>query len=362
MSVQKMTSIPTDFLDFRSNSVESQGLDKIMDLAWGFSRTGTLIAALELEVFDCLYEGYQKPEEIAEKLDCSLEGIKILLEALVGLELLDKNGNDTYTLPQDTTTYLVKESPSYIGHLWKVHKYMNWSLWSQLTEGIKTGTPRKNLFSFQKDKLWEIIIPYLNSLAYPVASSIVRILAEKNIEGNFSVLDIGCGSGIYSQAIAKDHPNSRIVGVDQENVIKLAEGQAKKLGIEHQVEYLDRDIFEMDFAEEFDIVILSNILHGFEREKNLKLLENSCHFLKNDGLIIINEFVSSDDIKARTNLLPLLFSLQFFLVGKGQVYGISDYCNWLKDTGFTEIECHSVPGPTSLLLGTKKNSKNSANN
>jgi len=86
-----------------------------------------------------------------------------------------------------------------------------------------------------------------------------------NIEYGSKVLDVGCGYGMISYKIAKKA--KFVVGIDiDENGINYA----KKNYSQKNIEYLVADVLKYDFKENFDYIVLSNVLeHIKERVKFL---------------------------------------------------------------------------------------------
>ena len=83
---------------------------------------------------------------------------------------------------------------------------------------------------------------------------------EKTFDGGeFTLLDIGVGSGAISLAIAKLFPNARVYGVDlYEKPIQVANRNRERLGLEN-VDYYLGDLFSPFLGEEwrdfFDIIV-----------------------------------------------------------------------------------------------------------
>ncbi len=85
----------------------------------------------------------------------------------------------------------------------------------------------------------------------------IKLIKEKNLS---SFLDIGTGSGCIALSILKETENTKAGLVDiQEGALKIAEKNAKKLGVYERTDYYKKDILE-DELKEFGTVdlIVSN--------------------------------------------------------------------------------------------------------
>lgn len=83
------------------------------------------------------------------------------------------------------------------------------------------------------------------------------------IEGR-SVLDIGCGPGHYSVALARMGAG-RVLGVDvAEGMLDIARARAKSEGVSDVCEFSQADFFTEDLGEQFDYVIVMGFMDYVE--------------------------------------------------------------------------------------------------
>jgi 2-polyprenyl-3-methyl-5-hydroxy-6-metoxy-1,4-benzoquinol methylase len=72
---------------------------------------------------------------------------------------------------------------------------------------------------------------------------------------DFTVLDVGCGSGRNSVVFAKSGAR-RVVGIDfSANMIDLARNCARQHGVEAQCEFILGDVLTHPFTERFNVVV-----------------------------------------------------------------------------------------------------------
>lgn len=78
-----------------------------------------------------------------------------------------------------------------------------------------------------------------------------------------SVLDIGCGDGVYSRAIAQlGQPRTLIAGDVAEQAVRLAQRNST----EHNICYIINSAYELPFAEKsFEIATLRGVLHHLDQ-------------------------------------------------------------------------------------------------
>jgi len=112
-----------------------------------------------------------------------------------------------------------------------------------------------------------------------------RLLAK--VPPSQAILDLACGTGIVTFALAKRHPQARIVGVDvTEEYLHVARQKAKKLGI--KAEFIHANAETLRLAGMFDCITSSYIPKYVEANV---LLANITPHLKSGGVIVLHDFL-----------------------------------------------------------------------
>ena len=81
--------------------------DLIYDIFWGIFKPQFIRLALELDVFTPLAAGFCTAEQVAGSCQCDTTGIKLLLDYLCSLQVLECHGN-FYALTPTAAVFLVK--------------------------------------------------------------------------------------------------------------------------------------------------------------------------------------------------------------------------------------------------------------
>jgi hypothetical protein len=84
-------------------------------MAWGYAPPFIIEAALRHHVFDLLAEGQKTVSAVASESGASVRGLRIIMNALVGLQLLSKDQHEAYSLTPESAEYLVSGKPTFIG-------------------------------------------------------------------------------------------------------------------------------------------------------------------------------------------------------------------------------------------------------
>jgi SAM-dependent methyltransferase len=100
------------------------------------------------------------------------------------------------------------------------------------------------------------------------------------------ILDLGCGSGLYSIRLAER--GMKVTGVDiSERSLDYAVAQSKEKGL--NIEFRLINFFDIDYSQEFDAILqIQGELNTFSDEKRDELLAKLHQALKPGGLLIFD--------------------------------------------------------------------------
>lgn len=119
-----------------------------------------------------------------------------------------------------------------------------------------------------------------------IDKDVANLMSSGFLKPGDSVLDLGCGPGLYSSRLAEK--GLRMTGIDiSERSLDYARRQAAEKGL--GIDYRRMDFFDIDFPDHFDAVIQVNgELNTFSDEKLKDLLGRIWRSLRNDGLLIFD--------------------------------------------------------------------------
>ncbi|EMT53889.1 class I SAM-dependent methyltransferase [Brevibacillus borstelensis] len=127
---------------------------------------------------------------------------------------------------------------------------------------------------------------------------IANLLERLPIKRSGRVLDLCCGSGRHSRALARR--GYEVVGVDLSNVLLQLANEQKILPNLHFYQY---DMRHIPFREEFDIVVNLFTSFGYfsSDEENAQVVQNMALALKSGGEVVI-DYLNPAFVEA--NLVP----------------------------------------------------------
>ena len=326
------------------------GPERLQQMHFSFAAERVLSTSLKFDVFSHIAAGKKTAGEIAAAAGASARGIRMLLDALVGVELLAKR-EGRYEIAPEMARYLVRESPEYMGTFLATDNL--WAAWGHLADAVREGKPQR---SVSEQEVAEDFFPVLVRTLHITNSEPARRLAAQLVAGAKSglrVLDIGCGSGVWSIAVAKADPQARITAFDYPQVLETTRHFAEREGVGDRTEYLAGDLRVAKFPERsYDVAILGNILHG-EGEAGVRDLFARIHrALDSDGRIAIADMIPNDERSGPP--FPLLFALNMLVnTDKGDTYTLAEYREWLTGAGFGRVETMDIASHSPVIVATK---------
>jgi len=305
------------------------------------------------KVFDSLESGRKTVEQLQKVTGSSRRGLRAIMGALVGLELLEKDRQSRYSLTPESQAFLISNKPgSLAGFFGSILPIMA-SRWLRLTDIVRDGLPPVAVNQETEgteffSQLVETIIP----MSYPAAQKLAEHLKIQKAKEQVRLIDLAAGSGIWGIAAVQKSPRVRVTAVDWAGMIPTTKRTTEKFGVRDRFDFIEGDLSEANFESGYDVATLGHILHSEGEQRSRKLLKKTFGALKPGGTIAIAEWLVND---GRTKPLPsLMFSVQMLVnTQQGDTFSFNEIKNWLEDAGFTKVRKLEAPGPSPLILATK---------
>lgn len=322
--------------------------DRIREMARGFQASRVLLTAVELNLFAALEGEARGSAEVAAALGTDARATDRLMNALVSLGLLEKE-NHQFRNTAAAREHLVPGVPGGAAEA-LMHNVRLWDTWSGLTESVRTGTSARARSLMLPDVATRGFIAAMHYNAASLADPVVSVL---DLSGVRRVLDVGGGSGAYAMALCRANPDIEAVVFDLPNVTPLTRSYVEAAGLSGRIRTEDGNYHEDGLGRDYDLVLLSMILHSNGPEANVALLERCRAALRAGGRIVIQEFLIEEDRTAPRQ--AALFALNMLVgTGVGDAYTESEISGWLQQAGFTDPRRLDPPGTgTSLLVASR---------
>ena len=324
------------------------------ETATAFQRSAAIKSAVELDVFTKIGEGNQTARTLAAACGASERGIRILCDSLAVMGFLTKQ-NNRYDLNEMSAAFLDRRSRMFVGDAVDfLMSPMQMRGFERLTDAVKNGgaTETGNDSLAPDSQMWVKFARGMMPLMMPPA----QMMAERigfETERKLKVLDIAAGHGIFGISVAQKYKNAEIYALDWANVLEVAKENAEKFGVSARHHLIEGSAFDVEYGDSYDVVLLTNFLHHFDKPTNETLLRKIHKSLADGGKVLTLEFVPNEDRVSPPS--EAMFSL-VMLAGTpaGDAYTFAELKEMFENAGFSRNE-HIVlaPLPQHLIVSQK---------
>nr|CAA9211607.1 Hydroxyindole O-methyltransferase [uncultured Armatimonadetes bacterium] len=305
-----------------------------------YQRTAALRTAIELELFTAIAEGASTAPELAQRCRASERGVRILSDYLTVLGFLTKAG-PRYGLSQDAAVFLDARSPAYMGGAieFLLDPTMT-DAFADLTATVRRGTCGQGTVA-PEHPVWVKFARAMKPLMAMPAERLAQ-LVECPPDKSLKVLDLAAGHGVFGIAFARRYPRAEIVAQDWPQVLEVARENARASGVAGRYRALPGSAFDVAYGDGYDLVLLTNFLHHFDKQTNETLLRKVRASLADGGRAVALEFIPNEDRVSPPGAAA--FSLTMLgSTPSGDAYTFSEFEDMFGRAGFSRSELHPLP-------------------
>ena len=332
----------------------------IMQTATAFWASKVLLTAVEFDLFTVLNDDVMSAEQLGNKLGIHSRGTYDFFDALVASGFIEREGDGPtgkYKNTANTSAFLNKHSPMYIGGMPEMLNARLFGFWNNLSDALKTGQPQNEIKHTGKPIFEELYADntklgeFLDAMTGFQAANF-QILGQKfHFENYSTVTDIGGALALLSRIIARQHTHLSFNSFDLPPVAPLALQQIDKEELSDRIQSIGGDFFVDDFPKA-DVITMGNILHDWNLEKKKILIKKAYDALPEGGVLIAIENLIDDE--RRENLFGMLMSLNMLIeFGDAFDYTGQNFRDWCKEAGFKHFEVMNLAGPTCAAIAYK---------
>lgn len=325
----------------------------ILDVAGAISYY-TLSTAMRLNIFSQLQKKPATTADLAQTLDLEERGLEKLLQALAAINYLtEKDG--VYHNSKMTRKWFLDTDIIDLQSLTLAFDTFFKELWPHAPSILKTGERPFKFYDFVNSdpELASAFQKTMIGNANIMGPDVVAIVDLPQEGGN--ILDIGGGHGKFTIQFCESNPNIKGKIVDSAPALETARDFVSQNGLNGQIELVPGDIWEMDWGNNNDVILLFNFIHHYDIPTNKELLSKAFTALNPGGKVAILDQLEGAVSGSATNAIVQLVGLMFYIYADGRTFTKNEVTNMLSITGFEQIEFSSKAtwAGTSLVTGTK---------
>lgn len=307
--------------------------DVLLNLIDGHRITAVIYAAARLGIADCLVEGPKSAAELARLTDSHERSLSRLLRTLVKLGICAEASNGRFDLTP-TGTHLAANSRRSLKAFVLLEGGMIRHAWDDLFESIRTGRTAAELAGRTVQEHFANAAKQSAGLFNEAMSSITRmavsdLLAAYDFSGIGTLTDVGGGLGELMIGILRKYPSMRGIVFDLPLSAEKARKNIANAGVADRCEFLAGDFFN-SVPSGADAIIMKSIMHDWDEERCVKILQNCSRALAQGGRLMLVDKALPEKIEA----------------GVGDLFAFLDDLNMLQGAG----GCERTPAEFRALL------------
>jgi 3-hydroxy-5-methyl-1-naphthoate 3-O-methyltransferase len=317
---------------------------------------------VEVGTFKALSDEALAADELAAQLGVDARALAMHLAALCSMGLVEK-WLGKWRATHLARTWLHPQGAGFWGHFISQIDF-NKTLRARLLESLRTGkrpgaSGKDSGDTTSRPAEWE-----RGTMSREAAEGIAKFMhahsqapalgaAAQGVFGELaSLMDVGCGSGVYGIEIARAHPRLKVVLMDLKEMATEAQKFIDRAGMGHQVTTAGVNMFTEKWPRGHDGHFFSNVFHDWSDETCRLLAQKSFEALPKGGRIFLNEILMDDDC---TGPFPAAaFSLLMLVGTLGKQYTLGEFRDILGSAGFVDVEAVRTGGGHYSLVSARK--------
>ena len=328
----------------------------VLDLLIAFRRSKTMFAAVSLGVFDALAAGPKSLADLSGQLQANPDALERLLDACVGLQLLQKTGG-SYENTAAAAAYLCQGSPQRLTGYLNYSNTVMWKLWEHLEDAVREGTNRWQqvygwegpIFShfFRTEEAKREFLMGMHGFGLMSSPVVVSAFDLSRFK---SFVDLGGATGHLAIAACQRYPQMRATVFDLSEAVPLAREIVGASSVVDRVTIAAGDFFA-DPLPAGDLFALGRILHDWSEDKIVKLLARIFERLPSGGGLLIAEKLLFDDQTGPA--WAQMQNLNMLTCTEGKERTLAQYDVLLKQAGFADVQAYRTSLPLDAVLAMK---------
>ena len=355
---------------------------RLFDLVAGFSYSQVLLSCVELKLFEKLAAGPRRANELQQELDLNDRSFEVLTRAAVALELLEWRtapSGEISAMPNATTALGSSNANAFIGlgmlgavvagnkaitAMVMHHK----SVYQDLADPVallrdpSKTTQLREYWAYTRESMGEPSQPkaagpaltlqqvsdYSELMAASQPLVAEQVLAAYDFSRHRCLLDMGGGQGAFLSAVAKAHPQLRLMLFDLPAVVQKARSVLADQGLSGRISFHGGSFFSDPVPTGADLISLVRVLYDHSDERVMTILKSARRALSAQGgwLLLAEPMSGTPGAEAMGDAY---FGLYLLAMGKGRARTPDELRRLLAAAGFQRME--SIPTRLPLQTG-----------
>jgi SAM-dependent methyltransferase len=293
---------------------------ELLELIGGNWATQAIGVAARLGLADHVAAGVTQANALARACDCDASAFHRLLRGLaaMGVLILEEDGHCRLTARGEL---LRRDAPLGLNAHAQWWSRQAWHVWSDLLGSVRTGQSQRQREHGQRgfdhlERDAESARLFHRSMAELTRLVAADLANSPALPDEGVVMDLGGGHGGLLAEVLRARPALRGVLVDLEHAVSGAHAHLNEAGVAERVAVWPGDFFAA-LPRPVDVVLLKSVLHDWNDDDAVRILQRACEALAPHGRVLVIERVVPGRVEDRPEHRAAARSDLNMLVGLG---------------------------------------------
>ena len=267
----------------------------LMQMLFGFAATRAIGVTAELRIADFLKDGAKTADELALQTGVHARSLYRVLRACASVGVYSEDNAKKFSLTPLAEPLLSDAPGSLRAFAEMISCDWQFQTWAELPYSVKTGKPSfdkvhgKSSFDYfwSNEKAGKVFNDAMTSNSAFTSVAVVNAYDFSSIK---KLIDIGGGHGFLLASILAKNDNLKGVLYDTPAIVADAEKLLKEHGVTQKCETVGGDFFSSEPAGG-DGYIMKHIIHDWNDEQCITILENCRKAMADGGKVLVVEMV-----------------------------------------------------------------------
>jgi O-methyltransferase domain/Dimerisation domain len=336
-----------------------EALNRLTDIATGYTMTQALVAGCQLGVFDALSQRTATLEELASKTGVPALGCRRLLSALEEIGLVERENGGFRS--SELGNYCSSKAPVNLAPLTGLASPFSY-LWEFLQNAIRENSPQwiPATGASSADTFAAIYSDPAGLRRFCALMNAQSVIQGQEVAACFDfkpfrcVMDVAGGVGGISTQIGRRFPHIKGIITDLPPVCEVATEYIAAAGLTGRFTTVRADLLEGPYPRSADVITLGWILHDWSDDTCRTILRNCHQALPPEGALLIIEKVLNDDYSAPSRWAWAVdLMMQVCCEPGARERNEAEYGALLEESGFRLEKVIRMNAPRDVVVARK---------
>jgi len=321
----------------------------------------TLHAAVHYGLFSLLKA---KPgltrQQVADELQLAEQPVRIMILGLVSAGIIKQRRGRLYNTLL-SGELLCADSPTNIIPYVHLQHHVMYPGMKHFCQAIQMGT-NAGLKEFLGDEptLYQRLKhePAVERVFHDAMSALSvqtnAILADHlDLSGVRRLVDVGGGDATNIITLARRHPHLKASVFDFPSVCEIAGRHIAANGLADRLSAIPGNAFEDAFPTGADCFLFAHFCTIWSGANNRRLYKKAYDALPSGGRVVIFNMMQANDESGPLSAAVGSPYFQAIATGEGMLYTWKEYETWLREVGFQDVTCQTLPRDHGFITGIK---------